>query len=144
METLQSLSHSRWACKFHVVWIPKCRKKRMYGPLRKELGAVFHELARQKECEVIEGHLLLDHVHMLISIPPKYAVSRVIGFIKGKSAIHVARTFGGRKKNFTGQSFWARGYYVSTTGKDEEEVRRYIREQEEEDRRLDQLDMFDE
>ena len=144
METLQSLSHSRWACKFHVVWIPKCRKKKMYGPLRKELGAVFHELARQKECEVIEGHLLLDHVHMLISIPPKYAVSRVIGFIKGKSAIHVARTFGGRKKNFTGQSFWARGYYVSTTGKDEEEVRRYIREQEEEDRRLDQLDMFDE
>ena len=144
METLQSLSHSRWACKFHVVWIPKCRKKRMYGPLRKELGAVFHELARQKECEVIEGHLLLDHVHMLISILPKYAVSRVIGFIKGKSAIHVARTFGGRKKNFTGQSFWARGYYVSTTGKDEEEVRRYIREQEEEDRRLDQLDMFDE
>ena len=144
METLQSLSHSRWACKFHVVWIPKCRKKRMYGPLRKELGAVFHELARQKECEVIEGHLLLDHVHMLISIPPKYAVSRVVGFIKGKSAIHVARTFGGRKRNFTGQSFWARGYYVSTTGKDEEEVRRYIREQEEEDRRLDQLDMFDE
>ena len=116
----------------------------MYGPLRKELGAVFHELARQKECEVIEGHLLLDHVHMQISIPPKYAVSRVVGFIKGKSAIHVARTFGGRKKNFTGQSFWARGYYVSTTGKDEEEVRRYIREQEEEDRRLDQLDMFDE
>tara|TARA_B100000745_G_C19954799_1_gene322498 strand:- start:96 stop:530 length:435 start_codon:yes stop_codon:yes gene_type:complete len=144
METLQSLSHSRWDCKFHVVWIPKCRKKTLYGPLRKELGAVFHELARQKECQVIEGHLLLDHVHMLISIPPKYAVSRVVGFIKGKSAIHVARTFGGRKKNFTGQSFWARGYYVSTTGKDEEEVRCYIREQEKEDRRLDQLDLFDE
>ena len=144
METLQSLSHSRWDCKFHVVWIPKCRKKTLYGPLRKELGAVFHELARQKECQVIEGHLLLDHVHMLISIPPKYAVSRVVGFIKGKSAIHVARTFGGRKKNFTGQSFWARGYYVSTTGKDEEEVRCYIREQEKEARRLDQLDLFDE
>ena len=144
METLQSLSHSRWDCKFHVVWIPKCRKKKIYGPLRQELGAVFHELARQKECQVIEGHLLLDHVHMLISIPPKYAVSRVIGFIKGKSAIHVARTFGGRKKNFTGQSFWARGYYVSTTGKDEEAVRRYIQEQEAEDRRLDQLDLFDE
>ncbi len=143
METLQSLSHSRWDCKFHVVWIPKCRKKKLYGPLRKELGAVFHELARQKECQVVEGHLLLDHVHMLISIPPKYAVCRVVGFIKGKSAIHVARTFG-RKKNFTGQSFWARGYYVSTTGKDEEEVRRYIRAQEEEDRRLDQLNLFDE
>ena len=144
METLQSLCHSRWDCKYHVVWIPKCRKKKLYGQLRKELGTVFHELARQKECRVIEGHLLGDHVHMLISIPPKYAVSQVIGFIKGKSAIHVARTFGGRKKNFTGQHFWARGYYVSTAGKDDEVVRRYIQEQEEEDRRLDQLDMFDE
>ena len=144
MEILQSLRHSRWDCKYHVVWIPKCRKKKLYGPLRKELGAVFHELARQKECRVIEGHLLGDHVHMLISIPPKYAVSQVIGFLKGKSAIHVARTFGGRKKSFTGQHFWARGYYVSTTGKDDEEVRRYIQEQEKEDRRLDQLDLFDE
>ncbi len=144
METLQSLSHSRWACKFHVVWIPRCRKKKRYGPLRKELGAVFHARARQKECPGIEGHLLLDHGPMLISIPPKYAVSRVIGFIKGKSAIHVARTWGGRQKNFTGQSFWARGYYVSRTGKDEEEVRHYIRAQEEEDRRLDPLDLFDE
>ncbi len=144
METLQSLRHSRWDCKYHVVWIPKCRKKKLYGQLRKELGLVFHELARQKECRVIEGHLLGDHVHMLISIPPKYAVSQVIGFIKGKSAIHVARTFGGRKQNFTGQHFWARGYYVSTTGKDDEEVRRYIQEQEDEDRRLDQLNMFDE
>jgi putative transposase len=144
METLQSLRHSRWDCKYHVVWIPKCRKKKLYGQLRKELGAVFRELAHQKECRVIEGHLLGDHVHMLISIPPKYAVCQVIGFIKGKSAIHVARTFGGRKQNFTGQSFWARGYYVSTAGKDDEAVRRYIQEQEDEDRRLDQLDMFDE
>ena len=144
METLQSLRHSRWDCKYHVVWIAKYRKKKLYGQLRKELGVVFRELARQKECRVIEGHLLGDHVHMLISIPPKYAVSQVIGFIKGKSAIHVARTFGGRKQNFTGQHFWARGYYVSTTGKDDEEVRRYIQEQEEEDRRLDQLNLFDE
>ena len=89
METLQSLRHSRWDCKYHVVWIPKYRKKKLYGQLRKELGVVFHELAQQKECRVIEGHLLGDHVHMLISIPPKYAVSQVIGFIKGKSAIHV-------------------------------------------------------
>jgi putative transposase len=144
METLQSLGHSRWDCKYHVVWIPKCRKKKLYGQLRKELGVVFRELARQKECRVIEGHLVGDHVHMLISIPPKYAVSQVIGFIKGKSAIHVARTFGGRKQNFTGQHFWARGYYVSTTGKDDEEVRRYIQGQEDEDRRLDQRDLFDE
>ena len=118
MQTLQSLRHSRWDCKYHVVWIPKCRKKKLYGQLRRELGSVFHELARQKECQIIEGHLLGDHVHMLISIPPKYAVSQVIGFLKGKSAIHVARTFGGRKQNFTGQHFWARGYYVSTAGQD--------------------------
>ena len=105
---------------------------------------MFHELARQRECQIIEGHLLGDHVHMLISIPPKYAVSQVIGFLKGKSAIHVARTFGGRKQNFTGQHFWARGYYVSTAGKDDEAVRRYIQEQEDEDRRNDQRDLFDE
>ena len=143
METLQSLGHSRWDCKYHVVWIPKCRKKRLYGQLRKDLGVVFHELARQRQCVVIEGHLVGNHVHMLISIPPKYAVSQVIGYIKGKSAIHVARTFGGRKRNFTGEHFWAWGYYVSTTGKDDEEVRRYIQEQEKEDRRLDQLNMFE-
>ena len=144
MQTLQSLRHSKWDCKYHVVWIPKCRKKKLYGQLRTDLGIVFHELARQKESRVIEGHLLVDHMHMLISIPPKYAVAQVIGFIKGKSAIHIARTFGGRKKNFTGQHFWARGYYVSTAGKDDDEVRRYIQEQEDADRRFDQLDMFDE
>ena len=116
---------------------PNAAKKKFYGPLRKELGAVFHELVRQKECRGIEGDLL-------ISIPPKSAVSRVIGFLKGKSANHVARTFRGRKKKFAGQHFWARGYYVSTTGKDDEAVRRYIQEEEKEDRRLDQLDLFDE
>ena len=101
-------------------------------------------MARQRESEVEEGHLMADHVHMLLSIPPKYAVAQVIGYIKGKSAIHIARTFAGRRRNFVGQSFWARGYYVSTVGKDEESVRRYIQEQEEADRRLDQMDLFDE
>jgi putative transposase len=144
MEIVESLRHSRWDCKYHIVWIPKCRKKKLYGQLRKELGTVFHELAGQKECRILEGHLLGDHVHMLISIPPKYAVCQVVGFLKGKSAIYVARTFGGRKKNFTGQHFWARGYYVSTAGKDDDTIRRYIQEQEEEDRRNDQLDIFDE
>jgi putative transposase len=131
-------------CKFHIVWIPKCRKKKLYGQLRQDLGNVFRELARQKECQIEEGHLLRDHVHILISVPPKYAVSQVIGFIKGKSAIHIARTFGARKRNFTGQHFWARGYYVSTAGKDEEAVRRYIQAQEEADQKLDQLQLFDE
>ncbi len=115
----------------------------MYGQLRKYLGEVLRELARQRESQVLEGHLMGDHVHIFVSIPPKYAVSQVVGYIKGKSAIYVARTFGGRRGNVTGERFWARGYYVSTAGKDEETVRRYIREQEEADRRLDQLNLFD-
>ncbi|MBI5096919.1 MAG: IS200/IS605 family transposase [Nitrospirae bacterium] len=143
MNDLQSLSHSVWGCKYHVVWIPKCRRKVLYGELRKYLGQVLRELATQKESRVVEGHLMGDHVHMLISIPPKYAVAQVVGFLKGKSAIHIARTYGGQKKNFTGQNFWARGYYVSTAGRDEDSVREYIRRQEEEDRRLDQLNMFE-
>ena len=144
MEDVQSLTHAKWECKYHVVWIPKCRKKILYGELRKYLGETFRDLAVQKESKVIEGHLLPDHVHMLISIPPKYAVSQVVGYMKGKSAIHIARTYMGRKKNFTGQNFWARGYFVSTVGTDEETIREYIRRQEQEDRRLDQLSMFGE
>ena len=142
MDDTKSLRHTRWDCKYHIVWIPKCRRKVLYGNLRTHLGKVFHDLARQKESQIIEGHLVVDHVHMLISIPPKYAVSHVIGYIKGKSAIYIARTYTGRRGNMTGQSFWARGYYVSTAGKDEEAVREYIRQQEEEDRRLDQLSLF--
>jgi REP-associated tyrosine transposase len=129
-ESYQSLSHSRWDCKYHVVFVPKRRRKAMFGNIRKHLGAVFHELARQKECHIIEGHLMVDHVHMCIAIPPKYAVSSVIGFLKGKSAIAIARQFGGRERNFNGEHFWARGYCVSTVGYEEEKVRAYIREQE--------------
>ena len=121
------------------VFIPKYRRKVLYGDLRRYLGEVFRRLAKERESEIVEGHLMLDHVHMLISIPPKYAVAQVIGFIKGKSAIHIARTYGGRRRNFAGQSFWARGYFVSTAGRDEEAVREYIRHQESEDRRLEQL-----
>ena len=142
MENEVSLSHTRWECKYHIVWIPKYRKKTMYGQLRKHLGEVIRDLARHKESEVIEGHLMPDHIHMLISIPPKYSVSQVIGYMKGKSAIHIARSYLGRRKNFTGQHFWARGYYVSTVGLDEEMVRSYIKKQEQEDQRLEQLNMF--
>ena len=142
MEDVATLAHAKWECKYHVVWIPKCRKKTLYGELRKHLGETFRDLAMQKECKVIEGHLLPDHVHILMSIPPKYAVSQVVGYMKGKSAIHIARTYMGRKKNFTGQNFWARGYFVSTVGTDEETIREYIKRQEQEDRRLDQLTMF--
>ena len=141
MDRPESLSHSLWECKYHVVFIPKYRRRGLYAQLRRHLGEVFHQLARQKESAIEEGHLLPDHVHMLIAIPPKYAVSQVIGFIKGKSAIHVARVYGERRRNFTGQHFWARGYFVSTVGRDEAVVRDYIRRQEEEDRRLDQLNL---
>ena len=141
MEDYQSLKHTKWDCKYHVIWIPKCRRKVLYGQLRRELGGVLRDLARRRESEVIEGGLAVDHVHMLISIPPKYAVAQVLGYLKGKSAIWIARTQG-RRQNFTGESFWARGYAVSTTGFDAETIRDYIRSQEEEDRRLDQLKLF--
>ena len=142
MDTCESLSHTKWECKYHVVFIPKCRKKVLYGNLRRHLGEVFHKLAQQKECRIEEGHLLADHVHILIAIPPKYAVSQVIGFIKGKSAIHVARVYGERKRNFVGQHLWARGFFVSTVGGDEATIREYIRRQEDEDKRLDQMNLL--
>ena len=142
MDTYHTLSHSKWDCKYHVVFIPKYRRKRLFGELRNELGRVFRELARQKESEVEEGNLHIDHVHMLISIPPKYAVAQVVGYIKGKSAIHIARNYLGRRRNFVGQHFWARGYFVSTVGRDEDKIREYIRNQEREDKRLEQLSMM--
>ncbi|MFO7607534.1 MAG: IS200/IS605 family transposase [Desulfurivibrionaceae bacterium] len=142
MNDTQCLSHTKWECKYHVVWIPKCRRKILYGQLRKNLGDVFHELARQKESQILEGHLQPGHIHVLISIPPKYSVAQIIGYIKGKSAIHIARTYLGQRKNYTGMSFWARGYFVSTVGTDEEIVRSYIQKQEKEDQRIEQLTIF--
>jgi putative transposase len=142
MDDYESLSHSKWECKYHVVFIPKCRRKTLYTELRRHLREVFRRLAEQKESRIEEGHLLADHVHMLISIPPKYAVSQVIGFIKGKSAIHLARVYGESKRNFVGQHFWARGYFVSTVGRDAEVIREYIRKQEEEDMRLEQMNLW--
>ena len=143
MDETQSLAHTTWECKYHIVWIPKYRRKVLYGQLRRHLGSLLRELAREKECAVEEGHLLADHVHMLLSVPPKYAVAQVVGYIQGKSAIHIARSYLGRRQNFTGQQFWARGYYVSTVGRDETAIREYIQKQEVEDQRLDQLNIFD-
>ena len=128
--SFESLSHSKWECKYHLVFVPKYRKKKLYGEIRRYLGPLFHELARQKECKILEGHMVQDHVHMLIAIPPKYAVSQIVGYIKGKSAIAVARQFSGRKRNFNGESFWARGYAVSTVGYEELKIREYIRDEE--------------
>lgn len=139
MEDYQSLNHTQWECKYHVIFIPKCRRKVLYGQIRSELGDVFRKLAEQKESKVCEGHLVIDHVHMMLSIPPKYSVSYVVGYIKGKSAIHIARTYGERRRNFVGQHFWARGYFVSTVGRDEGTIRNYIKHQEKEDERQEQL-----
>ena len=142
MNDVESLSHTKWECKYHIVYIPKYRKKALYGALRQQLGEVLKQLAMQRESRIEEGHLMRDPVHMLVSNPPKYSVSQVVGYLKGKSAIHIARTFMGKPRNFTGESFWARGYFVSTVGRDEKQIREYIKKQEQEDQRIDQLTMF--
>ncbi len=142
MDDYRNLAHTKWKCQYHVVFIPKYRRKALYGKLRQELGTVFHELARHKESTIEKGVCCPDHVHMLIWIPPKFAVSSVIGYVKGKSAIHVARYFLGKSRNYTGQSLWARGFFVSTVGIDKETIREYIGQQEEEDKRIDQLELF--
>lgn len=142
MDEAESLSHTKWECEYHVAFIPKCRRKTLYQELRRHLGEVFRKLAEQKESAIEAGHLRPDHVHTMIAIPPQYAVSQVVGFIKGKSAIHLARVYGERKRNFVGQHFWARGFWVSTVGRDEAVIREYIRKQEEEDKRLDQLNLW--
>lgn len=130
----ESLSHSKYDCKYHVVFVPKYRKKVLYGQIRKFLGPVFRDLASHRGSNILEGNMVQDHVHMLITIPPKYSVSEVIGYIKGKSAIAVARQFGGRKRNFNGEKFWARGYAVSTVGFEEAKIKEYIQNQEQLDR----------
>ena len=142
MDKYESLSHTAWDCKYHVVFIPKCRRRTLYTQPRQHQGEVFRRLAVQKESRVEEGHLMPDHVHMMLAIPPKYAVSQVVGFIKGKSATHLARVYGERKRNFVGQHFWARGYFVSTVGRDETVIREYIKNQEKEDERLEQLGLW--
>ena len=133
------LNHATWECKYHVVFTPKYRKKALFGQIRRHLGTVFRELAQRKECKIEEGHLMPDHVHMLISIPPKYSVAEVIGYLKGKSSIWIAQNVERKLRNFLGHKFWARGYFVSTVGRDEETIRTYIKNQEIADKQLDQL-----
>lgn len=128
--TYESLSHSKWDCKYHVIFVPKYRRKILYGKTRRFFGPIFHELANQKGCKIWEGHLVQDHVHIVISIPPKYSVAEVVGYIKGKSAIAFARQFKGRQRNFNGEKFWARGYAVSTVGFELKKVKEYVRNQE--------------
>ena len=142
MNDYESLSHTRWECKYHVVFVPKCRRKLLFGHAKKELGKILVELARQKECCIETGSFQPDHVHMVIRIPPKYSVAQVVGFMKGKSAIHIARLYSGKKRNYVGEQFWARGYFVSTVGKDEEAIKDYVRRQQAEDKRIDQLQLY--
>jgi putative transposase len=137
MNIYEKLTHTTWECKYNVVFIPKYRRKSLFGQIRKELVPLLHALARQRESRIEEGHIMPDHVHMLISIPPKYSISQVIGYMKGKSAIHIARRFLKQGRNFTGQNFWARGYFVSTVGRDEETIRLYIQNQEKVDQERD-------
>ena len=129
MRDWRSLSHVRWDCKYHVVFVPKYRKKALYGKARKHIGEILHDLCRQKGVELLEGHSMPDHIHLCLSIPPKYSVAQLIGFLKGKSAVRIHRGLLGHR-NMTGLHFWATGYCVSTVGLDEATIRKYIRDQE--------------
>jgi len=137
----QSQSHVKWYCKYHVVFVPKYRRRSLYGPLRRQIGATLRELCRQAEVELVEGHAMADHIHWCLSIPPKFSVANTVGFLKGKSAIRIHREYLGQKRNFTGLHFWAKGYCVSTIGLDEQTIIQYIRHQEAEERRLEQMQL---
>lgn len=143
MSNTNHLNHCTWECKYHIVFTPKYRRKSLYGFIKKDLRDVFHRLAGQKECLIESGHVMPDHVHMLISIPPKHSVATIVGFLKGKSSIWVAQNISNRQKNFVGHRFWARGYFVSTVGINEEVIKKYIANQENEDKRVDALHLFD-
>jgi putative transposase len=138
MKDWQSQAHVKWECKYHVVIVPKYRKKIIYGKLRHEIGELFRPLCRQKEIELLEGHAMVDHVHMLLSVPPRYSIAMTVGYLKGKSAIRIPRDYANVRGTLFGRSFWSRGYCVSTVGFDEDRVRQYIQEQEEHEKQQEQ------
>ncbi|MBF0416396.1 MAG: IS200/IS605 family transposase [Magnetococcales bacterium] len=141
MRDWQSQTHVRWYCRYHLVFVPKYRHKVIFGDLRKRIGVILRELCQFQGVELIEGHALPDHIHLLVSIPPKYSVANTVGMLKGKSAIRIHREFLGRKRNFNGFHFWARGYCVSTVGFEEGVIKEYIRKQEQEEKRQEQLQL---
>ena len=140
MKEWQSSAHVKWECKYHIVIVPKYRRKVLFGKTRKQIGKILRQLCRQKGVEILEGNAMPDHIHMVLSIPPKYSVAMVVGYLKGKSAIQIHREMLGVKKGFTGKSFWSRGYCVSTVGLDEKTVREYVKNQDEHDKCQDELD----
>ena len=141
MREWKSQSHVRWYCRYHVVFVPKYRKRSIFGSLRRGVGTILRDLCKQHGVELVEGHALPDHVHLCLSIPPKYSVANTVGFLKGKSAIQIHRRYLGKQRNFTGFHFWARGYCVSTVGLDEQMIRAYIRNQEEEEKRQEEFNL---
>ena len=141
MKEWQSSAHVKWECKYHIVIVPKYRRRVLFGKTRKKVGEILRQLCRQKGVEILEGNAMSDHIHMVLSVPPKYSVAMVAGYLKGKSAIQIHREMLGVKKGFTGKSFWSRGYCVSTVGLDEKAVREYVKKQHEHDKRQDELDL---
>ena len=141
MKDWQSQAHVKWDCKYHVVIVPKYRRNVFYGKMRRRIGEILRDLCRQKDVVLVEGNAMPDHIHMVLSIPPKYSVAMTIGYLKGKSAVRINRELMGTKGTLFGRSFWSRGYCVSTVGLDEDQIRRYVREQEEHDQRQEELDL---
>ena len=141
---VSSLAHTKWECKYHIVIAPKYRRQIIYGKIKQDIGQMLRKLCEYKGIEIHEAEACKDHIHMLVSIPPKYSVSQIMGYLKGKSSLMIYEKYANLKYKYGNRHFWARGYYVSTVGKDETTVREYIKQQEQEDRRLDQLNMFEE
>ena len=141
MKDWQSQAHVKWDCKYRVVIVPKYRRNVFYGKMRRRIGEILRDLCRQKDVVLVEGNAMPDHIHMVLSIPPKYSVAMTIGYLKGKSAVRINRELMGTKGTLFGRSFWSRGYCVSTVGLDEDQIRRYVREQEELDQRQEELDL---
>lgn len=136
----KSLAHSMWECKYHIVFVPKRRRKVIYGHLKADIGQIIRRLCEYKGIEIIEGTTCVDHIHMCVSIPPKYSVSTIVGYVKDKSAMIIFEKYSRLKKNFKGHSFWPRGYYVSTVGLDEAKIRKYIQNQDQREMVEDQYD----
>ena len=134
-----SLSHTKWECKYHIVFAPKFRRKEIYGKLKADIGQILRQLCKQKEVEVIEAHACVDHIHMLVSIPPKLSVAAFMGYLKGKSSLMIFERHANLKYRYGNRTFWCKGYYVSTVGRNKNAIEKYIREQESEDMMKDQI-----